>query len=137
MAHGSTEWHRCRVQESRGDQAAARGRDAARRAEDLRQRLDELRATPQQASTTGDLHLTRTPADVALHMVDQAREHARAAYLNAAQAHRRAADLLDTVGESRRAQDHRQAAVADDDAADAMATPPILRGARERQGGAP
>jgi len=115
MAHRVIKRNSGRVQQSRGEQAAARGQEAGRRAEDLRQRLAQLRA--RSTNTTYDVDLARNGTEVARYLAEEARDHARAAYISAAQAHRRTGALLEAMGDSPRAEEHWRAARADDAAA--------------------
>jgi len=95
-----------------GERAAERARTAKARAGEASERLAELRdarevgdSTYAQAADAGRVAVDR--ADLALRRAAQA-------HLRAADLHRRMARLMDTLGETRRAGEHRRLAEHED-----------------------
>jgi hypothetical protein len=98
------------------ERARARIREAEARAEELVERLARIRAG-QPAGAADIERALRAAAESQRHSADA---HARAgvAHRRAAAAHRSAALMADRSGHPRLADEHRAAAVADDDAAE-------------------
>jgi hypothetical protein len=100
----------------RGEESAERARSAARRIEELKERRRRLEAG--EVPTLEDAARARTAADRGQLRNERAAESAKRARESAAGQHREAAKLLDRAGHPDRAEEHRQAASVDEDAAE-------------------
>jgi hypothetical protein len=113
------------VTTSRADAATERGRVAGERAElagqrraELHQRGVELAAGQQQ--TVLAVLVARAALGDSAQRAEKAAQYAWIAYLRAARAHRNAADVAESRGDSGRAEEHRELAAADDARAAAL-----------------
>jgi hypothetical protein len=99
--------------ESRGEQAAERARLALARAQQLATRLTELR--DRGAPSPASIEQAVRSANEALDHASLALRQAAEAHHRAAEVHRRVADLMDQLGQTERAEEHRRLAQLDED----------------------
>jgi hypothetical protein len=100
----------------RGEEAAERAKSAAHRVEELEERSKRLRAG--ETVTPEDLAKAEAAADDERIANKRAEERAKQAHLAAADMHRDAATVLQDTGHSDQAEEHRQAALNDERAAE-------------------
>src|SRR5262245_21688057 len=103
--------------EERGNMAHLRAIKAGERAAELGRRF--ARALAGTASTAETLTMARAAAELSLRRRAAAHEYVSDAYRRSAVAHRAAAALAEYTGQHARAEHHRAAAQADDEAASA------------------